>query len=182
MVPSRKRSNAGFHRLLGAFLSIRTARESDLSAILEIYNHAVVNTTATFDLVPRTPEKQAAWLAEHLRPFPAIVWEEDGLVLGWGSINPYAPRPAYRFAGEVSVYVSQEARHRGIGRALLAELVSLGAENGLHTLVGLITEENSASIGLAEKAGFHRVGLLEEVGFKFERWLNVAVYQLRCGA
>jgi L-amino acid N-acyltransferase len=169
-------------RVLGAFLSIRPARESDLSTILEIYNHAVTSTTATFDLVPRTLAQQADWLAEHVPPYPAIVWEEDGRVLGWGSINPYRPRPAYRFSGEASVYVSKEAWRRGVGEALLGELVRLGAANGLHTLVGLITDENAASLGLAEKAGFHRVGLLEEVGFKFDRWLNVAVYQLRCGA
>lgn len=163
-------------------MSIRAARESDLSAILEIYNHAVMNTTATFDLVPRTPEKQAAWLAEHVAPYPAIVWEEEGRVLGWGSISPYAPRPAYRFSGELSVYVSHEARHRGIGEALLRELVRLAAAGELHILVGLITEENVASIALAEKMGFRRVGMLEEVGFKFDRWLDVAIYQLRCGA
>jgi L-amino acid N-acyltransferase YncA len=163
-------------------LAIRAARESDLEAIREIYNHAVVNTTATFDLVPRTVERQAAWLAEHVPPYPAIVWEEEGRVLGWGSTSPYAPRPAYRFAGEVSVYVDAASRRRGIGEALLQELVALGGEHGLHTLVGLIVEENEASARLAEKAGFHRTGLLEEVGYKFDRWLNVAIYQLGCGS
>jgi L-amino acid N-acyltransferase YncA len=158
-------------------LETRAARESDLEAILEIYNHAVVNTTATFDLAPRTLEKQTAWLAEHVPPYPAIVWEEDGRALGWGSISPYAPRPAYRFAGEVSVYVDQNARQRGIGEALLRELIVLGAAEGLHTLVGLICDENEASCRLAEKTGFRRTGVLEEVGYKFDRWLNVAVYQ-----
>jgi L-amino acid N-acyltransferase len=163
-------------------LSIRGATKTDLEKILEIYNDAVVNTTATFDLEPRSMERQTAWLAEHIPPYPAIVWTEEGRVLGWGSISPYAPRPAYRFAGEVSVYVDAGARRRGVGEALLKELVALGGRHGLHTLVGLITEENQASMRLAEKTGFHRVGLLEEVGFKFDRRLNVAVYQQRCGS
>jgi phosphinothricin acetyltransferase len=162
-------------------LGIRAARESDLEAILDIYNHAVVNTTATFDLTPRSREAQEAWFAAHVAPYPAIVWEEDDRVLGWGSISPYAPRPAYRFAGEVSVYVHPDARRRGAGEALLRELIVLGEANGLHTLVGLITEENEASCRLAQKTGFRRTGLLEEVGYKFERWLNVAVYQHRLG-
>ena len=173
--------NAASGRVLGAFLAIRAASESDLGAILEIYNHAVMNTTATFDLAPRTAETQAAWLLEHVPPYPAIVWEEDGQVLGWGSISPFATRPAYRFSGELSVYVSSDARRRGIGASLLRELVRLGAVNGLHSLLGRIAEENSASVALAEKTGFRRVGLLEEVGFKFDRWLNVAIYQRGCG-
>lgn len=163
-------------------MGIRAARESDLEAILDIYNHAVVNTAATFDLVPRSRAAQQAWFAEHVPPYPAIVWEEEGHVLGWGSISPYAPRPAYRFAGEVSVYADRDARRRGVGEALLRELIALGADNGLHTLVGLITEENEASARLAEKAGFRLVGVLEEVGYKFDRWLDVAVYQYRLGS
>lgn len=166
----------------GAFLAVRAALESDLVEILDIYNHAVLNTTATFDLVPRTLEKQQAWFAEHAPPYPAIVWAEDGRVLGWGSISRWHTRPAYRFAGEVSVYVREDARGRGVGFALLLELVRLAAGSGLHTLVGQITEENVASLALAEKAGFRRVGLLEEVGFKFDRWLNVAIYQRECKA
>jgi L-amino acid N-acyltransferase YncA len=132
-------------------LGIRGATETDLEEILDIYNDAVANTTATFDLLPRSIEKQAVWLAERVPPYPAMVWAEESRVLGWGSISPYAPRPAYRFAGEVSVYVDAGARRRGIGEALLQELVTLGGRHGLHTLVGLITEENEASTRLAEK-------------------------------
>ena len=163
-------------------MGTRAACESHLEAMLDIYNHAVVNTTATFDVVQRSMEAQQAWFAGHVAPHPVIVWEEKDQVLGWGSISPYAPRPAYRFSGEVSVYVREEARRHGVGEALLRELIVLGAAEGLHTLVGLIVEENEASCHLAEKTGFVRVGLLAEVGYKFDRWLNVAVYQHRLGA
>jgi phosphinothricin acetyltransferase len=142
----------------------------------------VLNTTATFDLVPRSPERQLAWFAEHVPPYPVIVWEENGDVLGWGSISPFSPRPAYRFTAELSIYVHQTARRRGIGEAILRELIELGRRHGLHTLLGRVTEENEASCRLAEKLGFRRTGLLEEVGYKFGRWLNVAVYQYRCGS
>ncbi len=160
-------------------MGIRAARESDLADILAIYNHAVVNTTATFDVTPRSAEAQEAWFLEHVPPHPAIVWEEEGRILGWASISPYASRCAYRFAGEGSVYVAPDARRIGIGEGLLRELIALGAANGLHTLVGLVTEENAASCRLAEKVGFRRAGMLEEVGYKFDRWLNVIIYQYR---
>ena len=160
-------------------MGTRAARQSDLPEILDIYNHAVVNTTATFDLEPRSPEAQQTWLLKHVPPHPAIVWEESGRVLGWASLSPYASRRAYRFAAEASVYVAADARRAGIGEALLRDVIRLGAENGLHTGVGLVTEENAASRSLAEKVGFRRVGTLEEVGYKFDRWLDVVVYQYR---
>ena len=160
-------------------MGIRAARRSDLAEILAIYNHAVVNTTATFDVEPRSSEAQEAWFLEHVPPHPAIVWEEEGRILGWASLSPYASRCAYRFAGEASVYVAPDARRAGIGEGLLRELIKLGAENGLHTVVGLVTEENIASRGLAEKVGFRMAGTLEEVGYKFDRWLDVIIYQYR---
>jgi L-amino acid N-acyltransferase len=160
-------------------MGIREARASDLGEILAIYNHAVMSTTATFDVVPRSPEAQEAWFLEHVPPHPAIVWEEEGRILGWASISPYATRCAYRFAGEASVYVAPDAHRRGIGEALLREIVALGEANGLHTLVGQVTEENEASRNLAEKVGFRRVGVLKEVGYKFDRWLDVIIYQYR---
>ena len=163
-------------------MNIRVARESDLEQILEIYNHAVVHTTATFDVTARALEAQRSWFAEHVAPHPVVVWEEGGRVLGWGSISPYAPRPAYRFAGEVSVYVGAVSRRRGIGEALVRDLVARAQAGGLHTLVALITDENEASTRLADKTGFHRTGTLEEVGFKFDRWLDVAIYQRRCSS
>ncbi len=163
-------------------MSIRTARETDLPEILDIYNHAVVNTTATFDIEPRSPEGQQAWFLEHTPPHPAIVYENGGRVLGWASLSPYASRCAYRFAGEASVYVAPDARRSGIGEALLREIVRLGGEHGLHTVVGLVTAENAASRALAEKVGFLAVGTLEQVGYKFDRWLDVVIYQYRYGS
>ena len=163
-------------------MGIRAARQSDLPEILEIYNHAVVNTSATFDVTPRSLEAQEAWFLEHVPPHPAIVWEQEEGVLGWASLSPYASRCAYRFTAEASVYVAADGRGAGVGEGLLREIIRLGAENGLHTIVGLVAEENTASRALAEKVGFRRVGTLEEVGYKFDRWLDVVVYQYRYGS
>jgi phosphinothricin acetyltransferase len=149
--------------------------------MLAIYNHAVMNTTATFDIEPRSAEAQEQWFDEHVPPHPAIVWEEEGRVLGWASLSPYHTRCAYRFAAEASVYVAPDARRMGLGEGLLREIIRLGAENGLRTLVGQVTEENAASCRLAEKVGFRRVGTLHEVGYKFDRWLNVIIYQYSYG-
>lgn len=160
-------------------MALRAARESDLPEILDIYNHAVINTTATFDIEPRSPEAQLTWFDQHVPPHPVIVWEDDGRVLGWASLNQFHTRPAYRFACDASVYVAAHARRSGIGEALLGELLRLGSENGLRTVVGFVTEENAPSQALAEKVGFKKVGTLEEVGYKFDRWLNVVVYQYR---
>jgi L-amino acid N-acyltransferase YncA len=162
-------------------LGIRTARDSDLEAILDIYNRAVVNSTATFDMAPRSLDAQREWFTAHVAPHSVVVCEEGGEVLGWGATSAFSPRLGYRFTGEVSVYVREDARRRGLGEALLRELIVLGAAEGLHTLVGRICEENDVSCRLAEKTGFRRVGVMEEVGYKFDRWLNVAVYELRLG-
>lgn len=160
-------------------MAVRAARTSDLEAILDIYNHAVVNSAATFDMVPRSLEANEAWFAAHVPPHPVIVWEEDGRVLGWGSINSYSTRPGYRFTGELSVYVRDDARRRGIGEAVLRELIGLGATHGLHVLIGRVCLENEASCHLAEKTGFRSIGVMEQVGYKFDRWLDVAIYQYR---
>ena len=160
-------------------MAVRAAGASDLEAILDIYNHAVVNSTATFDMLPRTLEAHEAWFAAHVSPYPVIVWDEESRVLGWGSISSYSTRPGYRFTGELSVYVRDDARRRGIGEALLRELIGLGATHGLHALVGRVCVENEASCRLAEKTGFRCSGVMEEVGYKFDRWLDVAIYQYR---
>ena len=166
---------------IGDHLGIRPANGDDLPEILSIYNHAVINTTASFELVPRTWEAQEAWFATHTPPYATIVWErESGKILGWGSIGQYAERAAYRFSGEVSIYVDPESRRQGVGEAILHHLVTSGKGAGFHTLIALITEENTASVRLAEKVGFRRAGTLEEIGFKFDRWLNLAIYQIKC--
>ncbi len=159
--------------------TVRPASTADAAGILEIYNWAVSGTTDTFDLVPRSLDEQLSWLADHSGAHPAVVAvEPGGTVLGFGSLSPYRPRPAYATTVEDSVYVAEAARGRGIGRALLAELVRLGREHGFHSVIGRIVGHNEVSIGLHRAVGFTEVGVEREVGRKFNRWLDVVVMQL----
>lgn len=157
---------------------VRLARASDAEAIRSIYNAEVLGSTFVFDLVPRTLAEQLAWLDEHSGAWPAIVAVEAGdRVVGFGSLSPYRPRPAYRTTVEDSVYVRADARGQGIGRLLLSELVSLAAIGGFHAVIGRIVGANQASIALHQACGFENIGLEREVGRKFGRWLDVAVMQ-----
>ncbi|KJS21461.1 MAG: hypothetical protein VR72_10645 [Clostridiaceae bacterium BRH_c20a] len=157
---------------------IRKAHFKDLPAINEIYNHAILNLTATFDEEIRKFEERQEWFETHHDPrYPLVVAEDNGEVVGWGSISPFRPRAAYRFSGETSIYVRNDKYGHGIGTLLLQELIILAKENKLHALLGIIVDDNQSSIKLHCKFGFQKVGYLKEVGFKFGRWLDIIIMQ-----
>lgn len=157
----------------------RLARSSDGEAIRSIYNAEVVGSTATFDLVPRTTEEQAAWLEEHRGPYPAVVAVDDeDQVLGFGSLSVFRDRPAYSTTVENSVYVGDGHRGLGVGRLIMDELIKLATRHGFHAVIARIGGANQASIALHEACGFRMVGVEREVGRKFNRWLDVSVLQL----
>jgi phosphinothricin acetyltransferase len=159
-------------------MRVRPARPNDAEAIRSIYNAEVLGSTATFDLVPRTPEEQVQWLSEHRGPYPAIVAvDDDGTVLGFGSLSVYRDRPAYATTVENSVYVETSHRGAGVGRLLMEELINLATRHGFHAVIARIGEANEASIGLHQACGFRMVGVEQEVGRKFNHWLDVAVLQ-----
>ena len=159
-------------------MQVRLAGPADGEGIRAIYNHEVLHGTATFDLRPRTTEEQHEWLASHLGAYPAIVAEEDGRILGFGSLSPFRERPAYNTTVENSVYVAEHAQGRGIGKALMSELLELARQGGFHTVIARIGGHNEASIALHAGAGFGAVGVEREVGRKFGQWLDVVVMQL----
>lgn len=159
-------------------MHIRLVRPSDAEPIRAIYNVEVLGSTATFDLRPRTPEEQQAWMAEHRGPHAAIVAVDDGeQVLGFGSLSVFRDRPAYATTVENSVYVDEASRGAGLGRALLDELVVLAGQHGFHTMIARVGGGNEASIALHLACGFQMVGVEQEVGRKFNRWLDVSVLQ-----
>jgi len=161
-------------------MHIRLARASDAEAIRAIYNVEVLGSTATFDLRPRTPEEQQEWMVEHRGPHPAIVavrGDDDGAICGFGSLSPFRERPAYATTVENSVYVDAASRGAGVGRALLEELLVLAGQHGFHTVIARIGGGNEASIALHLACGFTMVGVEQEVGRKFNRWLDVSVLQ-----
>jgi L-amino acid N-acyltransferase YncA len=159
-------------------MRVRLARPIDAEAIRSIYNAEVAGSTATFDLVPRTSEDQIAWLSEHRGPYPAIV-AVDALdtVLGFGSLSAYRDRPAYATTVEDSVYVGDRSRGAGMGRLLLEELINLATQHGFHAVVARVGGDNQVSIALHLACGFRMVGVEQEVGRKFNRWLDVSVLQ-----
>ena len=160
-------------------IRVRTATPDDAAAIAAIYNHEVLSTTATFDLVPRSLEDQRAWLAARSGAFSAIVAEDDQAgVLGFASLSPYKERAAYRTTVEDSVYVDRAHGGRGIGTLLVRHLVSTARESGFHAVMARIEASGTASRALHAKCGFELVGVEREVGRKFNRWLDVAVMQL----
>ena len=159
-------------------MEVRPATPADAEAIREIYNTEVTGSTVTFDLVPRSPADQRAWLEDRSGGHVALVAIEGGEVLGFGSLSPYRDRPAYNTSVEDSVYVHRDHRGRGVGRVLLGALVETARQHGFHTVIARVVGGHDASIALHTAAGFALVGTEREVGRKFGRWLDVVVLQL----
>jgi phosphinothricin acetyltransferase len=159
-------------------MRVRLALSTDAEAIRTIYNAEVTGSTATFDLVPRTAAEQVGWLSEHRGPYAAVVAvDSEDAVLGFGSLSVYRDRPAYVTTVENSVYVGAGHRGKGVGRALLGELIDLATQHGFHAVIARVGGGNEASIALHEACGFRMVGVEQEVGRKFNRWLDVSVLQ-----
>jgi phosphinothricin acetyltransferase len=158
-------------------LRLRLATEADAEAIRSIYNREVLESTATFDLVARSLDDQRRWLTDRSGAYAAVVAEHDGAVVGFGSLSPYRDRPAYSTSVEDSVYVARDAHGRGVGRALLGELLRVAEAHGFHAVFARIVGGHDASIALHRAAGFDVVGTEREVGRKFGRWLDVLVMQ-----
>ena len=160
-------------------VSVRLVEARDADAIRRIYNREVVESTVTFDMVERSPEEQLAWIDEHRGAYAATVAVDAsiGAVVGFGSLTPYRPRPAYSPTVEDSVYVHPDHRGRGYGRLLLEELVQRGSDHGFHTVIARIVGHHEASIGLHARCGFEHAGTEREVGRKFNRWLDVVLMQ-----
>ncbi|MDZ7679276.1 MAG: N-acetyltransferase family protein [Acidimicrobiales bacterium] len=159
-------------------MRVRLASPDDSEAIREIYNTEVLTSTATFDLVPRSPSEQQAWLQARSGVHAVMIAEaESGAVIGFGSLSPYRERPAYSTTVEDSVYVHRDHQGEGVGRAVLGELVDLASMHGFHTVMARIVSGHEASIALHATLGFEQVGTEREIGRKFGRWLDVVVMQ-----
>ncbi|MEK7474791.1 MAG: N-acetyltransferase family protein [Candidatus Coatesbacteria bacterium] len=163
-------------------LLVRPAGPVDAVAINAIYNHWVLTSTATYQTEPSGLEETRTQLASHGPLHPMIVAVLDGTarggeVVGWGSLSPFHGREAYARTVENSVYVHPERLRRGIGSALLARLISLGSVAGHRVIVARIDAEQVPSLALHAKHGFTRAGELRQVGYKFDRWLDVIYMQ-----
>lgn len=157
---------------------IRIAQLTDLESITNIYNDAVRNTTATFDTEAKTSDQQKEWFEKHTEPFMILVAEEKGAIKGWASVSSWSSRCAYSKTGETSVYIGEEYQGKGVGKALMRELLLRCREVGFHTLLARIAEGNPHSTYLHKKLGFQKIGTMREVGRKFGSYLDVDLYQL----
>jgi len=159
---------------------IRRAVAADLPAIMDIYNQAVLNTTATYAYEPQTLEERAAWFEEHARDgYPVFVaQEESGRVIGWSALSRFRARAGYRFTAEDSIYVAADQRGRGVGKQLLPPVIEAARGLGLHALIAGIDAEGEASLRLHARFGFQPVAHFKQVGFKFGRWLDVIMMEL----
>jgi len=157
---------------------IRLATAADLEAINAIYNHYVLNSTCTYQTEPSTVAEREAWFAAHGESHTVTVLEIDGQVLGWGSLSRFHPRAAYGQTVENSIYLRHDTLHKGLGSALLADLIERAKMLGLHTIIAGISADQTPSVELHRKFGFVEVARLKEVGYKFEQWLDVLYMQL----
>ena len=156
---------------------VRSATVEDAPAVLEIYNHEVLTSTVTFDLVPRTLAEQELWITDRSGAHVVLVVEDGGTVLGFGALSQYRERAGYATTVEDSVYVHEDHRGKGVGRILLAELVERATAHGFHALMAKVVGDHQASINLHSAAGFEVVGHEREVGRKFGRWLDVVLLE-----
>jgi phosphinothricin acetyltransferase len=152
---------------------IRLAQIDDLTAINDIYSYSVLYSTATYQTEPSTIEERAAWFAAQDAKHPVIVAEADGKVVGWGSLAQFRQRAAYRHSVEESVYIHHDYHRRGIGRAILNDLLARAQILGHHRVIATISGDQEPSLALHRAMGFLEVGRLTEIGFKFGRWLDV---------
>jgi L-amino acid N-acyltransferase len=152
---------------------------SHAAQILDILNHAIVTSTALYDYQPRTLANMASWFAaKRAGDFPVIgAFNDAGQLLGFASYGAFRAFPAYKYTVEHSVYVHHAHRGQGLGKTLMNAVIAAAQQQGKHVLVGAIDAANEASLKLHTELGFERVGTLPQVGFKFGRWLDLALVQ-----
>ncbi len=160
-------------------MNIRLATEADAEAICRIYNQGIEDRLATLETELRTPDERRQWMASRSARHPVIVAEDAGTIAGWGSLNLFNARPAYRFVADFSVYVERGWRGKGVGRVLLARLVELGREHGYHKLVLSAFPFNPGGMALYEKMGFRTVGIYKEQGQLDGQWVDTIVMERR---
>lgn len=150
------------------------------SAMLDIFNDAIVNSTALYDYKPRPPESMVGWFkAKEAGRYPVIgAVDEGGQLLAFASYGTFRAWPAYKYSVEHSVYVQRAHRGKGIGQALMRQLITAAKEQQYHCMVGGIDIANAGSIAMHEKLGFTHAGTIRHAGFKFGRWLDLGFWQL----
>ena len=161
-------------------LAIRAATLDDLEALTEIYNHYIVHSAITFDLHPFATAERRAWFDDHADAGPhrlLVATDEHGMCVGYSSSSRWRPKPAYNTTVEASVYCHPDARGRGCGTALYRALFAALEREDVHTIVAGVSLPNPASLSLHERFGFRLVGVFHAVGWKFDKFWDVAWFE-----
>jgi len=159
---------------------IHDAAESDLEGVLSIYNDVIATSTAIYSHLPvALDDRRQWWRARVAQGYPVLVARDAGGVVGFASFGDFRAWPGYRFTVEHSVHVRADGRGRGVGTALLRALFPRAAALNKHVMIGGVDADNAASIRFHERLGFERAGHLREVGYKFDRWLDLVFLQRR---
>lgn len=158
---------------------IRRAEKKDIPVLMEIYNEAILHTTATFDTEIKDGENRLAWFLEHTGRYVIFVYEEADTVMGYASLSRYRDRKAFDPSVEISIYIHEKYRGRGIGGKLMEETLKFAEEcREIGTVISLITSDNEVSIHLHEKFGFSYCGQIKQAGVKFGKKLSLNAYQM----
>jgi len=160
-------------------ITVRNAIENDLAALLEIYNEIIVHTTAIYDYDPHTLEMRIQWFeTKKEEGYPVFVAEDENRIVGFSTIGAFRKWGAYQYSVENSVYVAADCRGKGVGKLLLQPLIKAAKNLNKHTIIAGIDATNEVSIALHKSFGFEEVAHFKEVGYKFERWLDLKFLQL----
>ena len=157
---------------------IRPATLADLPVINDIYNHYVIHSTCTYQTVPSTAEERMTWFTSRGDAHPVRVMVGDaGDVIAWHSLTPFKTREAYARTVENSIYLRHDLLGRGLGKRLLEDQLATASALGHRVVLAVICSSQTPSLRLHERYGFTPAGLLREVGYKFDRWLDIAILQ-----
>ena len=157
---------------------IRPVNLNDVEELLEIYNYYVINSIITFDIEPLTLEIFKEKVERISKIYPFIVFEENNEILGYAYGSQWRSKPAYNHAVESTVYIKHNTQGKQIGTKLYAELLKQLKQQNFHTVIGGLTLPNDASVRLHKKFGFKEVAHFKQVGYKFNKWLDVGFWQL----
>lgn len=158
-------------------IDVRHLIPEDSEPLRQIYNHAVLSSTATLDLEPRTRSEQERWLEQHFGIYPALVAIVNGQPIGYASISPFRPRAGYNSTVEDSVYIAPNYQGQGVGRLLLERLIATATSLGFHSCIAHIVADHRASLKLHVGCNFRLVGVEQEIGRKFGKWIDMAILQ-----
>ena len=159
-------------------MEIRNVNLTDAAQIAEIYNYYIKNTHQTFETEPLSAEEMRERISDISENYPYLVAEEDGEIYGYAYATQFKLRQAYEFSAEVSIYVKNEAKQKGIGTRLYDRLFEELKETDIHAIIAGISLPNDGSVRFHEKLGFNKVAHFREVGYKLGRWVDVGYWEM----